>query len=121
MAEFYERMQGTADRLLKSKAQGTVSLKRITTAAPDPSTPWIPGSETVTTYALNATVKRLHQRYESGVLVVETGDMVTFAVPAVTPVLSDKLVIDGTERVMTNLTPVPAAGTPVMFKAWCAA
>ncbi|WP_245440278.1 hypothetical protein [Mesorhizobium sp. Z1-4] len=102
-------------------AQGAVSLKRIATAAPDPSTPWMPGAETVTTYALNATVKRMHQRYENGVLVVETGDMVTFAVPEVMPVLSDRLVIDCAERVMTNLTPVPAAGTPVMFKAWCAA
>jgi hypothetical protein len=73
------------------------------------------------TWPLKAAVKRLHQRYEGGVLIVETGDIVTFAVPAVTPVLTDKLVIDGVERLISNLTPIPSAGTTVAWKAWCAA
>jgi len=116
----YGRMQGTATRLLDRFAQGTVSLKRVTTAAPDPETPWIPGAETVTTYPLSAAVKRLHQRYENGVLIIQTGDMVTFAVPEVVPLITDLLVIDGVERVITNLTPVPGAGVTVAWKAWCA-
>lgn len=118
---FYDEMCGVADDLLGEFAQGTVTLKRITTAAPDPSTPWIPGGETVTTYPLKAAVKRLHQRYEDGVLIVETGDMVTFATLEVTPVLTDKLVIDGLERVISNLTPIPGAGVTAAWKAWCAA
>lgn len=121
MADFYDEMRDVADELLAEFAQGTVILKRVTTAAPDPETPWVPGSETVTTYTLNATVKRMHQRYENGVLIVETGDMVTFAVPPVTPLITDKLVIDGVERVISNLTPIPGAGTTVAWKAWCAA
>lgn len=119
---FYEEMRDeVATPLLTEFAQGSVSLKRVTTAAPDPSTPWIPGAETVTTYPIKATVRRLHQRYENGVLIVETGDMVMFAVPEVVPVLTDKLVIDGVERVITNLTPIPPAGTVCAWKAWCAA
>lgn len=79
------------------------------------------GEETTTDYQLSATVKRLHQRYEGGVLIVETGDMVTFAVPPVEPAMTYKLVIDGAERVITSLMPVPPAGTVVLWKAWCAA
>lgn len=54
-------------------------------------------------------------------LAVKTDDMVTFAVPEVTPALTDKLVIHGAGRAITNLTPGPAADEPVMWKAWCAA
>lgn len=121
MASFdYGRMQATATRLLDRFAQGSVSLKRITTTA-GPN-PWDPPTETAVTYELKATVRRLHQRYENGVLLVETGDLVTFAVPAgVVPALTDRLVIDGAERAITNLTPLPGAGTVVAWKAWCAA
>lgn len=47
--------------------------------------------------------------------------MVTFAVPTVEPQLTDTLVIDSAERVITNLTPIPPTGTVVAYKAWCAA
>lgn len=115
---FYDEMQGVATELLTEFAQGTVQLRRTTIGTPPNA--WTPGAETTVTYALKATVKRMHQRYEGGVLVIETGDMVTFAVPEVVPALTDRLVIDGVERVMTNLTPIPAAGVPVAWKAWCA-
>jgi len=114
----YGRMQGTATRLLDRFQQGTVGLKRVTTTPGENE--WDPPVEAVTTYTLSATVKRLHQRYENGVLIVETGDMVTFAAPEVVPVLTDKLVIDGLERAISNLTPIPGAGTTVAWKAWCA-
>ena len=115
----YGKMQGTASRLLERFQQGAVSLKRTTTTPG--AEEWDPPTETVETYPLDATVKRLHQRYEGGVLIVETGDLVTFAVPAVVPRLTDTLVIDGVERAITNLTPVPGAGTTVAWKCWCAA
>jgi hypothetical protein len=116
---FYDEMRDVADELFGEFAQGVISLKRVT-ATPGPNE-WTPGEETVTTYPLDATVERLHQRYENGVLIVETGDMVTFAVPTVEPQITDTLVIDGAERVITNLTPIPPAGTVVAYKAWCAA
>jgi hypothetical protein len=120
MAKFdYGRMQGTATRLLDRFAQGTVTLKRITLTPGENE--WHPPVETPVTYPLKATVKRLHQRYENGVLIVETGDMVTFAVPEVVPELTDTLVIDGVERAITNLTPIPPVGIVVAHKVWCAA
>lgn len=117
----YAKLQAKVSKVMPKVAQGVVQLKRVTTAAPNPATPWIPGAETTATYPLDAVVKRLHQRYENGVLIVETGDMVMFNVPPVVPAITDKLVIDGVERVITNLTPIPPAGTVVAYKAWCAA
>jgi len=115
---FYDEMKGVADDLLGEFAQGVVALKRVTTTPGE--NPWDAPTEAATTYTLKATVKRLHQRYENGVLIVETGDMVTFAALAVVPAITDKLVIDGAERAITNLTPIPPAGTIVAWKAWCA-
>jgi hypothetical protein len=116
---FYDEMQDMASELLGELGQGVVSLKRISRA--DGPNAWTPGAETVETFALSGAVRRLHQRYEGGVLIVETGDMVTFAVPEVVPVITDLLVIDGVERAITNLTPVPGAGVTAAWKAWCAA
>ncbi|MBB4649572.1 hypothetical protein GGQ99_001294 [Aminobacter niigataensis] len=119
MTGFYNEMQGVAAELLDEFKQGAVQLKRVTLGTPPNE--WTPPPETVETWPLAATVKRLHQRYENGVLIVETGDMVTFAVPEVEPQITDMLVIDGAERVITNLTPIPPAGSVVAYKAWCAA
>jgi hypothetical protein len=116
---FYGEMRGVATELLAEFKQGTVELKRVV-STPGPN-PWDPPTETETRCHLSATAERLHQRYENGVLIVETGDMITFAVPEVEPVLTDTLIIDGKERVITNLTPIPPAGTVVAYKVWCAA
>jgi hypothetical protein len=118
---FYEEMREVADDLLGEFKQGVCGLKRKTGSTPGENE-WDPPTDVYTTYSLAAVVKRMHHRYENGALIAETGDMVTFAVPdEVVPVLTDKLVIDGVERAITELTPIPAAGTPVAYKAWCAA
>ncbi|WP_157866116.1 hypothetical protein [Mesorhizobium japonicum] len=118
---FYDEMAGVATDLLTEFNQGVVKLKRETPGVVDPEQPWMPVEPTVQIWPLNAVVKRIHQRYEDGILIVETGDMVTFAVPAVVPQLSDFLAIDGTDRAITNLTSIPPAGVVVAYKAWCAA
>jgi len=118
MGGFYGEMAEMVGELLAEFAQGTVSLKRVTTVPGE--NPWDPPTETAVTYELKAAVRRLHHRYEGGVLIVETGDMVTFAVPEVVPALTDTLVIDGKERAISNLTPIPGAGQVVAWKAWCA-
>jgi len=123
MAGFYDETRDMVQELLLPDeegglGQGTVLLRRVTVGPPPNE--WTPGEETVAVYELSATVERLHQRYENGVLIVETGDMVTFSVPEVGPLLTDTLVIDGAERVITNFTPVPEAGTSVVWQAWCA-
>jgi hypothetical protein len=139
MSEFYDDMRDMAGDVLADFAQGTVILRRVVPGMSDPATPWVPPTEDTTTeFTLAATAKRLHQRYENGVLIIETGDMLTISPRAwlvqfegepvdpphqvdLEPLITDTLVIDGVERVITNLTPVPAAGDPVAWKAWCAA
>jgi len=118
--DFYAEMQEMATELLTEFKQGTVILRRISKVS-NPETPWIKPVETPTDYPLNAIVKRMHQRYENGALIVETGDMVTFAVPAVEPLNTDKMVFGGNVRTITNITPIPPEGTVVAYKAWCAA
>lgn len=117
---FYDDMKGVADDLLGEFKQGIISLKRVTTADPDPATPWEPGSETVTTYALDAVVRRVSQKYVDGDLIVVTDNQVDFSVPSVTPTMEDKIVIDGTEHQMKDLRPIPAAGTVVAYIAFIA-
>lgn len=116
----YAKLQAKVSKLMPKVAQGAVQLKRVpTTPGANPWDPPVEGAPVL--FDLDAVVTRLHQRYESGVLIVATGDMVTFAAPAVAPELTDKLVIDGVERAITDLTPIPAAGEPCAWKAWCAA
>lgn len=117
---FYDEMQAVATELLGEFKQGIVKLRRYTPGTPNPATPWVPAAPTKVDTDLSAVVKRLHQRYENGALVVETGDMVTFSVPAVAPLITDKIVLSGVERSITNLTPIPPSGTVVAYKAWCA-
>lgn len=67
---FYEEMRDVASELLGEFRQGVVQLKRVA-SVPGPN-PWDPPTETPQTWPLSATVERLHQRYENGVLIVET-------------------------------------------------
>ncbi|MGN6146897.1 MAG: hypothetical protein ACTHOP_25285 [Mesorhizobium sp.] len=120
MAGFYNDMADMVQELLAPEdedglGQGTVSLKRVT-ATPG-AEEWDPPTETTETWPLKAAVKRVDQRYENGVLIVATVDIVTFAVPSTVPVITDVLVIDGRERAITSLKPTPAAGTVVAWKA----
>jgi hypothetical protein len=129
MSVDYAAIAAEVSNALGEVNQGTVVLKRAAVAT---------GQVVETLISVSATVKRLHQRYEGGVLIVETGDMVTLPTTGmmtkdagedlsppssvtVTPALGDLLTIDGRDRAITNLTPIPGAGTPVMWKAWCAA
>ncbi|MGN6538948.1 MAG: hypothetical protein ACTHKQ_24875 [Mesorhizobium sp.] len=120
MAGFYDDMADMVQELLAPEdedglGQGTVSLKRVTTTPGENE--WDPPTETSKTWPLKAAVKRVDQRYEDGVLIVATVDVVTFAVPSTVPVITDALVIDGRQRAITSLKPTPAAGTVVAWKA----
>lgn len=98
--------------------QGTVQLKRISIVPIDPAQPWLGNKETEQTWSLRATVKRVNHRNINGVLISETGDEVIFADPGTVPLLSDTLVIDGVNRAIFELRPIPGAGVIVAWKAW---
>lgn len=121
MARFdYGRMQATATRLLTRFNQGTVQFLRATPSDPDPDEPWTPGTPSNELFTLAATVRRVEQKYVDGTLIVGTEDQVIFAVPSIVPNMTDTIIVDGTVRVMKDLRPVPAAGTPVAYIAFVA-
>lgn len=120
-----------ADALAEVK-QGSVVLVRVTLGTPPNN--WTEAPEVESRWTLDATVKRLHHRYENGTLIIETGDMLMVSTKAlltkldgddVTPSLveltvqsSDILLIDGAARAIDNFTPYPGAGNPVFWKIW---
>ncbi|GHC79408.1 hypothetical protein [Limoniibacter endophyticus] len=117
----YAKMAGSAARLLTRFNQGMVTISRIVQGEPDPTTPWVPGEPTITTETLQATVKRVEQKFIDGTLIVGTEDQITFAVPSFEPSLSDEFTVDGKVRVLKDLRPLPGAGLPVAYIAFVAA
>lgn len=117
--DFYSEMQEVATELLTEFSQGQVSLKRTTTT--EGPNPWDPPSEVVQTFALKASVKRVNQRFDRGTVIVETGDVVTFAALEIEPAPTDTIVVDGKEKAITDLKRIPAAGTVVAWQAFIAA
>lgn len=134
---FYDEMGQMANELLLPDAQGglgqgAVQIKRITVAPPQNN--WTPGEETETIWTLRAAVRRLHQRYENGILIVETGDQIVAGTMATLtmvdgeavapvdqafePMNSDIIIIDGADRAIDNITPIPGAGTVSAWKLW---
>lgn len=124
MAGFYDEMADMVQDLLLPDAggglgQGTVLLKRTTTTPGENE--WDPPTETTTTYTLKAAVRTVSQKYIDGTLIVAGDRQVTFAVPSVTPVLTDLLTIDGKDNAMKDLRPIPGAGTVAAYIAFIAA
>lgn len=118
---FYDEMQDVATELLGEFQQGVVQLVRVTQGASDPATPWEPGVPTETTYELNATVGTTYVNnasatYDDGSLILASDVVVTCSVPVVTPMLSDRVVIDGRAYSVKQVNALPAAGTPAAYK-----
>lgn len=137
---FYDDMAQMANDMLGPDAkggfgQGTVQIKRIELGELiDPNNPYGGRHEHEKVWTLRAAVRRLHQRYEGGVLIVETGDQITAGTmatltmvdgkavapveQAILPVNSDIIAIDGADRAIDNITPIPGAGTVSAWKLW---
>ncbi len=120
MADFYAEMQGIASGILAEFKQGTITLSRTPTAAPETETPWEPGAPTTTTYTLDAVARGANQTeigsaYTNGTLVLASDLVVTCAVPEVEPQMTDAVTIDGREYVIKGISRKPAAGTPVAY------
>lgn len=110
-------MAEMATDLLTEFKQGSIVLHRVTKAAVDEEQPWVRPVETSISFPLFGVAKRVDQRYENGLTIVETGDVVTFAPFASTPVMTDKVSIDGGEqRAIKSIKRVPSAGTVIVWK-----
>lgn len=116
VADIYERAQATASRLLGRFAQGVVTLTRVTRASADPATPWIPGAETTTSYALSATVRGVSKELVDGTAILATDLQVMAAVPGVEPALTDRIEIDGQSMTIVRIDQIPAAGLAVAYR-----
>ena len=88
--------------------QGTVQLKRITVSSPPNN--WTPGTETIETWTLRAVSRRKNQKFDTGTMIETVGDIVTCAVFETKPRLTDLLVIDGAEKAIADIKPIPSAG-----------
>ena len=101
--------------------QGTITLSHTVTAAPDPATPWIPGTATTTTHTLDGiadavTVDQANAKYIDGTVITTADLVVSCAVPPIVPAMTDTLTLDGVVRTIKKIVQEPAVGIPVMFK-----
>lgn len=114
MTSLYGDLQGIASGILKEFRQGVIQITRTVTTPSNPSTPWIPGEETTTTYTLDATARGVPTKFIDGTLIQASDLLVTAAVhPSITPQMGDDLTIDGVSHAIKKIEPKPAAGTPV--------
>ncbi len=114
MAEqFYNRLQGTASRLLNRFRQGAIAYRQ-------PGTTTGPAFDPVvgppTNYELDATAVGVSQKYINGTTIVAADKEVTAAVFGATPDTSGRIVMDGRELEIVQTWQVPASGTPVAHK-----
>jgi hypothetical protein len=120
---FYERIQKTADKLLKGKGQ-TVTLTTQSSGTYDPAT----GSATVTTstqYAYGAVFEYntlQGGRYNGEETLIKEGDKQlllsaykTDGTALTAPVVNDTVTISGVVYTITRIKPLAPAGTTVIY------
>lgn len=136
---FYDDMGAMVQELLLPDAQGglgqgTVTLRRITTEMIDPEQDWLGNKDFDRLYRLKAAGSILHQRYERGVLIIETGMMLIVSstmtlveengvavAPQEVPFSvsnDDILEVNGVNRAISNNTPITVHGQPPAWKVW---
>ena len=125
VADFYTDMQNIATSVLTEFKQNTAVLNRLTYAAPDPSTPWLIPAPTITNYTLKATASVVYAdqgsaKYIDGKNILGSDIVVTCAVPAVEPVMSDTITLDGGVKAIKKITQIPALGVAVVYKLFVA-
>tara|TARA_Y100001951_G_C11185071_1_gene208181 strand:- start:310 stop:666 length:357 start_codon:yes stop_codon:yes gene_type:complete len=113
VSTFYEEMQGTATELLAEYQQGTVTYN-------DPGTPtgpeWDPTPGTPTSYAVNATVRGVQQKYIADGYINASDLQAMVSVFDVEPTTSGTLTVDGREHQIIQVDAIPAAGTVVAWR-----
>lgn len=113
MSSLYERLQGTATRLMDRFQQGVVTYNA---PGADTGTPWNPAEGEGASYALTATVKGAGANYRDSTLVRESDLIVTASVFSVNPTLAGTVTIDGREHQIVMIEQIPAAGTIVAWR-----
>ena len=112
MSAFYERMQGTATKLLTKFNQGSVNYI-ITRPATGPDYNPTPGAPI--SYPLNATASGVEQKYIKEGYIAASDIQITAAVFDVEPTQEGVIEIDGKEKQIIAIKKIPAAGVVVSW------
>jgi hypothetical protein len=111
MSQFYDRLQGTASRLLTKYKQGTVEIGRPSNTPG--ANPWDAPTLTTVWTELNAIARGVSQSLVDGVQVVASDLQVIASLTDYTPIASDLMRIDGKRVTIVRIDQIPAAGDPV--------
>lgn len=112
MSAFYQKMQGTASRLLKKFQQGSINYI-ITGPATGPDYNPTPGAPI--SYPLDATASGVEQKYIKEGYIAASDIQVTTAVFDVEPTNEGVIEIDGQEKQIISVKKLPAAGIVVSW------
>lgn len=122
---FYTNARALADSLLGKFNQGTITLNRVTFAASNVSTPWLPGAQTTTSLTLSAVVSGVKKEHLADTLIQAADLVVTCGVTAlssagaevdISPELTDVVVINGRAHEIKKIKQIPPSGTPAAFQ-----
>lgn len=129
--DLYAPKRARVARMAKLWSTGTITLTRSRPAAPEPETPWIPGTPTLDVYALDARSDGVADEYVNGETILATdlmviaspkarhtlsdGDPADGAIVDLAPRMTDLLTIDGARKVIKKIEAVPASGPPGVF------
>ena len=113
MSQFYDRLQGTASRLMAKFKQGAV-VYTITGAPTGPA--WNPTPGAPVSYTLDATVQGVEADYVDGSLILATDKQVTCAVFGAEPSLAGTITIDGKVCQIVRVDKVPGAGVTIAWR-----
>ncbi len=110
MSDIYDEMQDVATELFTDFQQGVLVLQHWTVDATGKRT----GNST--SVPLVGVVRPVEQQFVDGTRIIDGSDMAVFAVPSVTPLMTDKITVDGRTREIVKIVRVPNAGTAVAYK-----
>lgn len=123
MSDAYAYARGRVAAVLSDWNAGTIVLKRVTTAAPEDATPWVPGSASTVEYTLDARSDGVVEGDLTDAriltsdlkLIVSPKARLNGAVVDIVPAITDVLVIDGVEKTIKKIEAVPASGDAARF------
>lgn len=117
----YDDFQDIAGQLLAQPSAGGFGQGEVVyiavTQVDDAGDPWEVDSESTVETTLSATVRGVPDMLVDGKDVVASDLLVTAAANvAITPKTGDRIRIDGTERRVGKVMPIPPAGTTVVWQ-----
>ena len=121
MADFYDRMQATALRLLTKYNQdkgGTEPIKIRRNIVASLVNPWTPSLVSFTDYDLKAVVEPVSKRYLNNANITKDDRMIIFnVISGFTPDINDQILIGSKLFEIKALECYPDAGTRVYYEA----